>query len=502
MNYRLRNDNRSLKRLCIILCLLTLALSTSLFAQPVELTLFFWGDRLAQSLPRTEIADGETLTVGGIGLLGGMLKSLRAENPVSLTLVSGGDIAGSLPAYTSSGLTEVKNLNKLAIDAYSPGIEEFGFGKKALEKSLKAAKFPVVCANITIGENRTLFKHSIILKRNSTKIAITGLVPMYMIEVVPRDGLRGMFILDPVETAQKFVSSVRDSVDIIVILSHLGWQADSTLAADIQGIDFIIEGHNSPNANRPVGRTKILSTVPRGEFLGQVKFGYDPDRRAISDITCDFYPVNSSLARSDVMLKRIAENDYRSSYRSNRRKVGELMNDWVPNPDGPSNFAYWAVDALRNFSPSARLALLDNTSIQSGIPRGKIRKRDIIKAFPFDQPIVVAQLSGEELLSVVKRQLQGNKPFLSWSGLQVEAVPGRITKFTVGGFNVADNEEYALLTTGHVWDNWQAFTGLSRDDRPSFQLPQTLRGALFEALHQQGGATGLLDNRWVIRESK
>ena len=49
-------------------------------------------------------------------------------------------------------------------------------------------------------------------------------------------------LLDPVETAKRYVAEMSAQADIIVVLSHLGLDKDEQLAKEVPGIDIIVGG--------------------------------------------------------------------------------------------------------------------------------------------------------------------------------------------------------------------------------------------------------------------
>ncbi|MBM3327386.1 MAG: bifunctional metallophosphatase/5'-nucleotidase [Calditrichaeota bacterium] len=483
----------------------TLVLITQLLSvyqvYALDLTILFWGDRFAQSLPRTVTDSSGTYQVGGIGLLGGLVKAGRDFEPATLTFVVGGDLAGSGPAALNRGLSEVKALNKTGIDAYVPGLVDFGYGARQLLKTLKSADFPVVLANVVETNKGPLFKSDTILTYAGLRVAVTGLISPRMLEVAPRPRLDGIIVSDPLEAARSFVTTRRDSAEVLIALSQCGWTMDSLIAAQIEGIDLILACHNYPDNFQTfkVHRTVIARAENGFSRLSRAALTYDMARRTITDIRVDTLSISSKNAQSDFRLRKQAEFYDRQFTKKAKKQTGVLAVGWEVKPDAPGNFGFWTADALRSQAPSAHLGLVCNTHLGQSIPSGPLRRQDIIAAAPFEEPVIVFQMNGAELYRTIERQMNSETRFLSWSGLKLTAENGRIVKLMVGDYTVQDGDEYSVITTGRVWDNFTALTGLKSTERPRFQLSITVREVMFETVQiQRIIATGM-DGRWEVK---
>ena len=61
--------------------------------------------------------------------------------------------------------------------------------------------------------------------------------------------LLGWRILDPMERIRELVQEIRAEVDLLIILSHIGYKQDQRMALEIQGIDIIIGAHTHLGRN-------------------------------------------------------------------------------------------------------------------------------------------------------------------------------------------------------------------------------------------------------------
>ena len=88
-----------------------------------------------------------------------------------------------------------------------------------------------------------------------------------------------MKFLDPVKTANKLAGQLRSqqNCDMVICLSHLGYQQDQKLAESTRHIDLIIGGHSHSYMKEPEIRKNldnkdvmIYQTNGRGRYVGKI----------------------------------------------------------------------------------------------------------------------------------------------------------------------------------------------------------------------------------------
>lgn len=153
-------------------------------------------------------------------------------------------------------------LNLLRTDAGTLGNHEFNFGLPFLERSLKGAAFPIVCANIERADGTQFTPPTVILERafvdesgqtHTLKIGVIGFVPPQIMDW-DKSHLQGRIkVADIIDTATKYVPELRKQCDLVIALSHAGMNGGtrqpneenaSLHLAGVGGIDVIFTGHS------------------------------------------------------------------------------------------------------------------------------------------------------------------------------------------------------------------------------------------------------------------
>ena len=479
--------------------LISLALLILLAAAParaVEVSLVYWGDRFARDFP-LPIPPGDSLETGGAWQLAGIVDVFRKAIPTTFVLAAGGDLAGTPAATHTAGLGPAKVLAKIAPDAYSAGIVDFSFGPLALKSAVAKTKLPAVLANGYLEGSGLLLPAHRSVSREGVTIAVTGVAPQRVNECVKRDLVKGLSLSDPVAAVREFAAAKRSQAHLLVVLSQLGWEADSALAASVNDIDVIIEGHSRTAYDPPrrVGKTLILASRPGGLTVGRVILDLDTNTNRFSLKRNEFFPVRRGVITRDSGVKTEAIENEQRFVRDRGDKIAELMTDWNADPDGASNLAQWAADALSGVSGAAKLSVVANEDFSRGAKRGPINERDIEEIFPFETTVLAFQINAKELLKALEFQAAGG-PTLTWGTLRVATEKGKVRRVMVGEYPLLETDEFAVVTTGVFWDRFRENTGLDPEIRPTFFFPVGLREYMLETVKKQKMISSPLDDRW------
>ena len=473
----------------------------------IEVTFIYWSDRHAQNLPRIEVIDGKTYEIGGAGTLSGMVEMLRGNDQHTLVMVAGGEFAGAPVSPLTKGLSQVKILNRIGIDAMVPGVHEFDYGWESLRDVMKRANFPVFLSNVMVrGDFRPLFIPDTVFYLPGVMVGVTGLIDPDFKNSVERQGALGVEGSDYIIEAKIFAEKRRSSCDLLVALTYLGWRQDSLLAAEVKGLDVIISGYSSIPYDPPrqVNGVIIANAGSYGRWLGRLVVEVDTLGEGVTGFRNDMLRVEADAAPLDVKIDKFARKLEKKHTKVLDRQIGKLQTDWNIKPDGQCNLAQWAADAMREYirnhiGSEVNLAVIYNCNLMKGLPRGPVMERDIWEISPYDYPLMIFQISGDDMIRIVQRQINGKGEFLTWSGLRVVASGDSIESFTINGSPVSWMREYTVVSTSYIWQNFERMFGLQRGDRPLFCPPgPDFKRVLIQVVEEQKIISTPLDDRWVV----
>lgn len=487
--------------------MLLLIVLTVLNASATELTILYWSDLHAHNLPRLLKDDGGTSELGGIARLAGLINEIRSGNPRTLVLNAGDDFTGTPLSSLTRGASQVEILNQVGLDGFVPGNHEFDHGWESLVEVMKKADFPVLLANVKEeNSGESLFQGWRIARIDNINVGIIGLIYPGFKGSVIRSGVYNLAVSDPVLEAQQFVERNREHCHLLIALTHIGWEGDSALAVDVSGLDVIIGGHSHTPIDPPrqVNDVVIVQSGPHGEALGRLIVDVDTVMGGISNYRGELLPVKPGVAPLDQKVSKTVAKLEKKYTRQLDRRLGTLALDWVVDGHRASNAAQWAADAMlimlqQKISNRLTLSVINNGNLRRGHPAGSITERDLWEICPFENQIVIFEITGPELIRIVEKQLQNPREYLTWSGLQVVAEDGLLKRVAVKGQTVTELDAFSVATTGYIWDQIDSYLGIKQGDRSTFFPPLAQREILIEAVELAKVISSRTDDRWTVR---
>ncbi|MCF7809388.1 5'-nucleotidase C-terminal domain-containing protein [bacterium] len=489
-----------------LLASIILLLCNSLYAK--ELTILYWGDRFSRNLPYQGTIDNNTYKFGGAGTLSAMVKTIKKDNLSCLTLVAGGEFSGAPISPLTNGASQVEILNAIGINGFVPGIHEFDYGWESLRTVMKEADFPVYLANVIVRDNfQPMFVPDTIIYLPGIMVGMCGLIDPDFKNSQNLEGVLGIEASDAITEARAFIKRRQAECDLMIVLSSLGWSNDSLLAANVNGIDVIIgSGSDYPyDPPRKINNVIIACAGSLGRWLGRLALDVDTLGNGVNMYRNDIILLDTATVPPDEKVDKLARKLEKKHTKILEREIGRLQTDWNHEVNKPCNLAQWTADAMRTYIMDAvtsrvHLSVVNNGSLQRGQQRGILLERDIWEICPYDYPIMIFQLSGEELLNIVKRQIKSKGEFLTWSGLRFKVSGNKIEEFYVGQQKVSPMDEYSVVSTGYIWQHFEEYFGIERGERPLFYPPDAnQRSVMINAVEKQKIITAPLDDRWEIK---
>jgi 5''-nucleotidase/2'',3''-cyclic phosphodiesterase and related esterases len=219
----------------------------------------------------------------GLARLATLIDEVRADMP-NVLLIDAGDICHGTPEEREfNGLPLLTAMNALKYDVAAAGNHEFDFGQKVTRAAIDFAKFPVLSANVVderTGKPWGGLKPYTVLKRGGVRVGIFGLTTMLTVDIQWPRTLAGIQFREPLEEARKMVDHLRrqEKVDVVIALSHLGYQPDREFAQKVDGIDVILGGHSHTTLNEQVwiNGTLITQTGAHGRALCRIDLIVQP----------------------------------------------------------------------------------------------------------------------------------------------------------------------------------------------------------------------------------
>ncbi len=476
-----------MKRLKVAISSIFLSLlfaTTLACARPVEVRILYINDFHGFAQPYAPFGSKELL--GGLPYLAAKANSLRKQKP-SLFLSAGDMIQGNNWANLVQGESVIEWMNEMRFDAMVLGNHEFDFGQEVLRKRISESSFPVLGANV-VGLNH-LIKPFVIEDLAGVKIGIIGVVAEETPTTTHPRNVAGLKFISPVETVRKYVGELKPQVDLVVLLSHIGYPADRDLAQRVKGIDVIVGGHSHTKIAKPVrlGNTLIVQSWEHEKALG------------VLDLTLEDGKVIGYEGRLEEIKPEKGKEDQATLaiVKKYQERVGSVLDERIGvaevDLDGENvrkketNLGDLVADIMRRVS-RADVTLINGGGIRTSIRKGEVRVKDVYAALPFDSYIVSIRLTGRQVRKALEHGVSavenGEGRFPQVSGMtfkysQSEKQGSRIKEVFVEGAPIRLDQEYLVATNDFLaagGDGYRAFGEAIRSSKDFSTLGGVMKG--------------------------
>lgn len=257
------------------LIILLLALFVPIFTNGNEFTLIYTGS--TNGVLESCHCPGNPF--GGLVNRAAVIDSLLEIYPEAIVV----DCGDFLPAEADSlkSVYVVKALSLIKADAIAPGEQDFNLGRDFLVSS----GLPLLSPSLYNPDTRSyMFQNYIIQNTGIIKTAVITLISPALLSFFP-DSLRQQIGIEAPEASWKrFGPLLQEKSDIIILVSHMGYDKDVDFLQKNSNIDILISGHSQMLLQEPekLGNSLLLASGKNGEYVGLLQVQLDSLNRMMS----------------------------------------------------------------------------------------------------------------------------------------------------------------------------------------------------------------------------
>ena len=455
---------------------------------------------------------------GGFGRLASAIHGFKAKNPNTLAVDSGDYLQGTPYFNFFKGEAEMRLMDAAGFDAITVGNHEFDNGVQDLQKVLPHYKGSLITTNMTF--DRDLGVRYAVKKVGNVRVGMFALITEVN-GLIASPNFQGAKYYDPVKVAQAAVAKLRKEADVVVVLSHMGttppWSeeteamrrsgdpeaianadhaddhkegddeapiTDEVLAKMVPGIDVIVSGHTHVMIKRPqvvrnrTGSTYIISSGMGGGYLGQANITLEKGRvtkvnnamlplteavpvsAPIEGIIAPYRDVVNRTIKEDIgtatgVFKRYGTNDVESS-----------LNNLIADA---------CLAAAKSIKPEVSFAVMSSGTPRNPLPTGNLKVEDCFYALPFDNKIVLMQVTGAkaiEMLTIQRRPTDHKRHSIAGATYTLLKNAGPIEDVRIQGKPVDPNATYWVAVNDYMADGSSGFTMLPGNPRQNTDMLQ------------------------------
>ena len=261
--------------------------------------------------------------LGGLDRTATLVKAIRAERGEDKVLfLDGGDTwQGSYTSLKTNGQDMVDCMKLLKPDAMT-GHWEFTFGEERFLEIVEDLGYPFLASNIFDAEwDEPAFEPTAMFEKGGVKVAVIGQAMPYTPIANPRWMFPKWSFGIRADVLQANVDAARDDgAEVVVLISHNGFDVDRKLSTVVNGIDVILTGHTHDAVPRAVQveETLILSSGSHGKYLGRIDLEVSGGK--VTGYSSNLIPVFSDVIESDAEMAAKIE-EVRAPYKDEMTRV-------------------------------------------------------------------------------------------------------------------------------------------------------------------------------------
>ncbi|QZA33284.1 5'-nucleotidase C-terminal domain-containing protein [Hydrogenibacillus sp. N12] len=442
-----------------------------------------------------------------------VIERTRAEHAYTLVIDDGDQFSGDAVTDLAKGKPMVELFNAVGLDAMAIGNHDFDYGPEIMMERRNASTYPWLAANVRVVDSgatpvappdpyvviqideaghKTVYRPGDAYDRDKPGVLTVGLLAITQAPpaTAPKNVV-GLAFDDYAETIERYLW-LKDQVDVFILLSHVGYPDDQSLAERFPQFDLIIGGHSHTTLNKPsvVNGVPIVQTGAHLTHIGHTWLTIDPQTKRVTAVDGELIPV-ASLSEADPKIQAIVDRYTEAVQDVLKEQVGVTKNGLSQSGKNSGDVPlgnFWT-DAMRFYLQDMHpdIAFMNAGGIRDDLKPGPITKGDLYRIEPFANQLTVIDLPGRALREILRYSYtrEGrNSIDLQVSGMRYTIVTDALGNFKdvtmeIGGQPVDPDKVYRVVVPDYIG------TGGSGYPFPALgEIRFTMVGLVTDALEQ------------------
>lgn len=343
---------------------------------------------------------------GGYARIRTLIKKIKSEeNGKVMALDNGDTLHGTYQAVKSKGKSMIPILNKMGFEGMTAHWE-FGYGPENFLEITEELNYPMLAINIYDEKSdELLFDPYLIKEYGNLKVGVIGIAATIVDKVMPDWFSEGIYLTLGNEELPNYIEELKEKdVDLIVVLSHLGFPQEIKLAEEVDGIDILLSGHTHNRVHKPAvfNDTIIIQSGCHGSFVGRLDL--EVENKKVVDFKHQLLTVEENIEKDEEVKSEVEK-----VMAPHRKKLGEILGYTdIPlhrNLVLESTMDNFLLDSLLDLT-GADMAFSNGWRYGAPILPGPITRNDLWNIIPVNPPVSTVKLSGKELWEMMELNLE------------------------------------------------------------------------------------------------
>ncbi|NEW83992.1 MAG: bifunctional metallophosphatase/5'-nucleotidase [Mariniphaga sp.] len=343
---------------------------------------------------------------GGYARIAALVKQIRADSNNCLFCDCGDTFQGTFPAQKTRGKALIPILNSMGIDAMTAHWE-FAYGPEVFQQRVAELSYPMLAINIfDKATNKPVFPSYVVKEVGGLRIGFMGIASNIIDKTMPPSFSEGIYFTLGKDELPPIINILQteEKVDLIILISHLGFPQDLKLLSEVQGIDICLSGHTHNRLSEPVliGKTIVIQSGCHGSFLGRLDLGVEGGQ--IIEYRHQLIEVEANT-EPDPEVEKLVQEALAPFKDELAEVVGETATALNRGTTLESTMDNFLLQALLE-TTGAQLAFSNGWRFGAPVIPGKITMNDLYNMIPMNPPVSTVELTGAELKAMLEENLE------------------------------------------------------------------------------------------------
>ena len=342
--------------------------------------------------------------IDGMPQLATYVKQERLNDPGLLLMAAGDSRTGSpyVDCGDHPGAAMIQLMNHIGFDLSALGNHEFDAGAAAMAYCIDTADFEFVSANVfptdKLGVNLKPYK---IFERNGVRIGVLGLL---QVDASGRpdahpDQCKGFSFIHPLELAPHY-RYLRSQCDILILLTHIGFENDVKLAQIFPEADAIIGGHSHTRVDNGHMENGVLVTQTQNKLKYITRLTFEVEDGKVLAKKAELLPLKEyeADAKTAAMVEQLkAQPFFKRQLTTVKRNITRR-----------ESMGCMMADAIRScVKTDIAIVNMGNVRLDS-FAAGPLTVADVYSLDPFGNDTIRMTVTGAELIRVLENITQND----------------------------------------------------------------------------------------------
>ena len=285
---------------------------------------------------------------------------------------------------------------------------DFAYGPDELRRRVAELNYPFLAANVyKESDGELLFPPYRVVRVRDIRIGVLGLACNIVDKTMPAHFSKGIRFTEGRNELGLWIKHLREQekVDVLVLLSHLGFPQDMALLKTTPGVDVCLSSHTHNRLAAPVrtGGTLVIQSGCHGSFLGKLHLQIE-EAGKVTLLDHDLMEVTDGIPENEQVRALV-----NSAVEPFRAELDEVAGHTSAALNRATMIASTADDMLLDAmvkATGAEVAFANGWRYGAPVARGPITVNDLYNLAPMDPEIMLIELTGSEIWQMLEENLE------------------------------------------------------------------------------------------------